>query len=242
MKGVIVVTGAGGGLGSAVARVAHVAGYPVALLGRTRSKLVAVQRSLADPDRPALSIHAVDLTDEKATRREFVRIARAHGGSKIRALVNNAGTWMGTGSVEKLAASELRESLELNLFSAVHATLATLALTSSRPKHPLAIVNVGATASLDCWPEVLPFSLAKGALRGFSRALARELGPKGVHVAHLIIDGMLDNARTRKLNRSLAQDRFLDTAAVARGILGVIEQERSSWTAEWDVRPFNESW
>lgn len=240
--GVVIVTGAGGGLGSAMARTAYKSGYPVALIGRTKSKLEAVKKTLENKgsDGPKVSIHAVDLTDEKATHREFSNLGKAHG--QIRALVNNAATWMGIGNASSVSTDEIRKSFDLNFFSAVHATAATLKFTGTKPKSDLSIVNVGATASLDSWPEVLPFSLARGALRGYSRALGRELGPKGIHVAHLVIDGMLDNARTRKLNRSLRANRFIRQDSVAKSILNVIEQDSSCWTMEWDVRPYNENW
>ena len=241
-NGVVIITGAGGGLGSEIAAVAHEAGFPVALVGRTKATLERLKKNLEQrtPGGEKVSVHAVDLTKEKATHQEFARIAKNHG--KIRALVNNAATWMGTTSIEKLSTAEIRESLDLNFFSAVHASIATLKMTGSKPKGDLAIINVGATASLDAWMEVLPFSLAKGALRDFSRALGRSLGPSGVHVAHLVIDGMLDNERTRKLNRSLPPNRFLKTRKVAESIFQVMMQDQSAWTMEWDIRPYNENW
>jgi short-subunit dehydrogenase len=241
-NGVIIITGAGGGLGSEVAAVAHEAGFPVALVGRTKATLERVKKDLErrTPTGAKVSVHTVDLTKEKATHQEFARIAKAHG--KIRGLVNNAATWMGTTTVEKFTTAEIRKSLDLNFFSAVHASTATIKMTGSKPKTDLAIINVGATTSLDAWMEVLPFSLAKGALRDFSRALSRSVGPNGVHVAHLVIDGMLDNERTRKLNRSLPANRFLKTRKVAESIFQVMMQDQSAWTMEWDIRPYNENW
>src|SRR3954469_8572086 len=138
--GAIVITGAGSGLGKATAIAAHGEGFPIALIGRTKAKLEAVREILV-AERADVTVHAIDLTDEKITRREFERIAKTHG--TLRALVNNAGTWMGTGKAAKATAEDIRSSFDLNFFSAVHATTAALGIVGSKPKHEFAIVNVG---------------------------------------------------------------------------------------------------
>jgi NAD(P)-dependent dehydrogenase (short-subunit alcohol dehydrogenase family) len=240
--GVFVVTGASRGLGAAIAEVAHSAGFPVALIARSQADLRKQKATLQkiNPQGAHVSIHAADLTDKQAVSRCIRQITKEHG--TIRALVNSAATWMGETSAMKVTAEEIRRSFELNFFSAFNATTEVLRTVGSTPKHDIAIINVGATASLDAWAEVLPFCLAKGALRDYSRALARDLDPKGIHVAHLVIDGMLDNPRTRKLNRSMKTDRFINCKSVAQTIIQVALQDKSCWTFEWDVRPYNENW
>lgn len=239
--GAFIITGATGGLGSALAETIYDAGYPIALIARSKPSLLALKQSLQKrkPDGMNISIHNVDLRNEVKTKTEIKKAISTHG--SIRALINNAGTWMGTTSIEKLKASEIRESLELNFFSAFNATTALVGSTK-RENGELSIINIGATSSLDAWVEVLPFCVAKGALRDFSRALARDLGPKGIHVAHCVIDGVLDAKRTRNLNRSLKNDRFIKTDSLSRNILHIALQDKSCWTNEWDVRPYNESW
>lgn len=241
-ENVIIITGAGGDLGNALAWEAVSKGFAVALVGRTRSKLLKLASELERQKKykALVTVHAFDLSDEKATHRAFKEIKKTHG--PIRALVNNAATWMGSTNLNDLKVSEIRRSLDLNFFSSVHASLAVLKLRKQASDSDLAIINIGATASLDAWMEVVPFSIAKGALRSFSRALARDAGPKGVHVAHLVIDGMLGGKRTRALNPELPDNRFLDPKVVSENILQVILQKRSAWTQEWDVRPYNENW
>jgi len=229
-------------LGRAIAEVAYAKGYPVALVGRSKPKLINLSHKLKTeyPSRATISIHSVDLRNETRVEREFIKIKKIHG--SIRALINNAGEWMGTTSLEKLSARQIRDALDLNFFSALHATISVLKIQKPNVQRQFAIINIGATASLDAWLEVLPFCLAKGTMRGLSRALSRDLGPRGVHVAQLIIDGMLDNERTRRLNPGIPKNRFLKSSSVAQSVFNVALQDPSSWTQEWDLRPFNESW
>jgi NAD(P)-dependent dehydrogenase (short-subunit alcohol dehydrogenase family) len=106
----------------------------------------------------------------------------------------------------------------------------------------LTIINAGATATLRGNPKVAAFAIAKSSLRIFSQSLAREMGPQGVQVAHVIIDGLLDNERTRSLNPNLQDDGYIQLQPAARSILDIACQERSCWTFEIDIRPFNEKW
>src|SRR5262249_45824081 len=146
----------------------------------------------------------------------------------LRALVNNAATWTGGKSVAELRSSELRSALDANLFSAFHATQAFLSISGPAPAERC-IVNVGATSSLRGGANVFAFSAGKMALRAMSMSLARELWSRGVHVAHVVVDGLLDNERTRQLNPTWPVERFLSQEAVAHSILQCIEQDPSCW-------------
>lgn len=238
--GVFIVTGASQGLGSVIAARAHKKGFSVALIGRSEKKLKQVEKEISgiSKGKEKVSSHVVDLTNEKEVRAVFRSIQDIHG--PIRALINNAGTWTGGKTIEELTADDLRSSLDLNFFSAFNATKAFLDLKSRSAE--LSIVNIGATSSLQGWGNVSAFCIAKNALRVFSQSLARELGPKGVHVSHLVIDGLLDNERTRKLNPKVPSSHFIDMDSVAKTILHVALQEKSCWTFELEVRPYNENW
>ena len=240
--GVFIITGASGGLGSSLARAAYSAGFPVALIARSKPDLERLAKELKSlmPKGALISIHPLDLTREKHVEAEIAKIKKLHG--SIRALINNAAQWMGSTSAQKLKASDIQKSLDINFYTALHATQSTLRAEKPGKSKELAIINVGATSSLDGWMEVLPFCIAKGALRTMTRAFARDQGPQGAHFAHVVIDGVLDNARTRGLNPGYSKDRFMKTELVAKGILEVALQERSCWTLEWDVRPYHENW
>ncbi len=236
-KGAIVITGASRGLGKAIALEAAHLGFPLALLARSRSDLEKAKSEIQrkTKTKKEISVHRVDLTQKMEVDQTISEVLREHG--RVCALVNNAATWV-AGSLSQLTPEDILNSLNLNFFSAFHATQALL---KQRKKGDLALVNVGATASLQGWPEALPFCLGKGALRMYSQALAREFGPQGVHVAHLIVDGLLDNPRTRALNPQTPDHQFIHQDSVAKSVLSVIQQDPSAWTFEWDVRPYCES-
>ncbi len=240
MKNAFVVTGASQGLGATLAFEAFKAGFPVALIGRDKAKLEKVKAEISSQAKENLkvSIHSGDLSDESQCHEIFNAIKSNHGG--VCALVNNAGTWTGGKTVMELSRDDVQKSFDLNFFSAFNATKEVLEMR--KPNSELCIINIGATSSLQGWDNVAAFSLAKGALRSFSQSLAREMGPEGVHVAHLIIDGLIDNPRTRALNPSSEPNKFINMTSIAKSILNIAGQDRSCWTFEWDVRLYNENW
>jgi len=133
-------------------------------------------------------------------------------------------TPFGSDSVLELKQAEIQEGLDVNFFSVFNPTQAALQLTTYKE---LAIINVGATASLQGWPDVLPFCIGKVALRTYSQALARELGPKGIHVAHLVIDGQLARP-TSPGSRKTPTDRRINTFDAATNAMVFYKyQERS---------------
>lgn len=241
-KQAFVVSGGSKGLGKALGKLAYQAGYPVALLGRNQLDLESAQKEIQSSthSKQVLSIHPLDLTDEKKTQFVFADIHQIH--HEIGVLVNNAATWTGGQAIQKMSAQDMRTSLDLNFFSAFHAIKQTLSLWEQNGKQALCIINVGATASLRGGKHSAAFAVAKTALRIFSQSLAKEYGPLGVHVAHVVIDGLLDNPRTHALNPQLAQEKFMNLESVARSLLQVAEQEPSCFTFEWDIRPYNEVW
>ena len=106
------------------------------------------------------------------------------------------------------------------------------------------ILFTGATASLRGAANFAAFAAAKGGLRQVAQAMARELGAKNIHVAHVIIDGMIDNRRTRERNaerlKELPPDAMLATDAIAELYWQLHQQPRSAWTFEADLRPWAE--
>jgi NAD(P)-dependent dehydrogenase (short-subunit alcohol dehydrogenase family) len=108
------------------------------------------------------------------------------------------------------------------------------------------ILFTGATASLRGGSGFSAFSGAKGALRMLAQSMARELGPKGVHVAHTIIDGAIDTefikGRHPDFDNAKAQDLILNPGAIAANYVMLHKQPRSAWTHELDLRPWGEKW
>ena len=111
---------------------------------------------------------------------------------------------------------------------------------------PRRLGNTGATASLRGGAGFSAFAGAKHALRALAQSLAREVGPKGVHVAHIVIDGAIDGAFIRGLMPDAAEKRareeILVPDAIAKNYVWLYRQERSAWTFEMDLRPWTELW
>jgi NAD(P)-dependent dehydrogenase (short-subunit alcohol dehydrogenase family) len=238
VKKVWVIAGGSGGLGRETARCAYSAGYPVAVIGRDGGALQSLKVELEALGRSKVTTHVADLSDRDATQRALDHISTEHG--TVGTLVNCAGTWIPRVEAKQLSAALITESLNLNFFTAFNPTQAVLSARTSG--EPLSLIFVGATASARGGARTGPFCLAKAAVRSLAQSLARELGPQGVHVAHLIIDGVIDNERTRKLNPELPVEHFINPVSIARSIMQVVEQEPSCWTLEWDVRPFIEKY
>jgi len=233
----IIVTGASQGLGREMTKHFARSGYSVAAIARSQDKLERLQTEIKSETTSDCSVHVCDLTDENSVHDIFQNIRAIH--PRPCALVNNAGTWTGGTSVAELSSTDLRRSLEQNFFSAF---FCIQALLKNTPKEPLSIVNIGATASLRGSKNTAAFAVAKASLRILSQSLSRELGPQGVHTAHVILDGLIDNERTRALNQRASTEDFMNPKGIAEAVLHLIEQPKSNWTFELDMRPYNEKW
>lgn len=238
MESSIVIAGGSKGLGLALAAEALSRGYRVALLGRSQQSLEEAKKKLGASGK--ITIHVADLSDESATQTAMQEVTGSH--KSVRALVNCAATWMGKKHSHEFTGEEMKKAFELNFLSAFHASRAIVADWNARGGGELSIINIGATASLRGGVGSSAFCVAKAALRSFSQSLAKEIGPKGIHVGHVVIDGLIDNERTKALNPGIDKASFMNPESIAKSILHVIEQDRSCWTFEWDVRPNNEKW
>src|SRR5690349_2071628 len=101
-----------------------------------------------------------------------------------------------------------------------------------------AILLSGATAGVKGFALSATFAMGKFALRGLAQSLARELSPKGIHVAHFVIDGAVRSAA--RPEPADAPDSYLDPDAIARTYLDILRQDRSAWTWEVELRPWVE--
>jgi NAD(P)-dependent dehydrogenase (short-subunit alcohol dehydrogenase family) len=112
------------------------------------------------------------------------------------------------------------------------------------PRGKGTILFTGATASMRGSAQFAAFAAAKGGLRQLAQSMARELGPKNIHVAHVVIDGVIDNRRSRSRLaehvKSLPDDGLLATDAIAELFWQIHAQPRSAWTFEADLRPWVE--
>ncbi len=230
--GVCVVTGVGPGNGAAFARRFAREGYRVAMLARSEDRLRELEAEI-DGARG----YATDVGDPSAVAATFGRIRQELGPVEI--LVHNAGSGV-FGPFLDTTPEQLEESWRTN-------TLALLLCGREASADMLkggsgTIVVIGATASLRGGAGFAAFASAKAAQRSLAQSMARSLGPSAIHVAYVVIDGVIDIPRTRAFFADRPDDAFLKPDAIADTVFHVAGQDRSAWSFEVDVRPFGEKW
>jgi short-subunit dehydrogenase len=235
----IIIAGASQGLGRDLASFLIDQGFSLALISRRNQALNQIA-ALSGHDKGMITTHAIDLSDSALTHKAFKNIQKSH--VKIKGLINCAATWMGGISVREMTAEQMESSWRANFMTAFNPIKEFINIDKQKLSECPTIINIGATASLRGNKNMAAFASVKSALRTFSQSLAKELGPEGIHVAHVIIDGLLANDRTFKLNPDRPKEEYLDQIAVCQSILNILQQPASSWTFEWDLRPFNEKW
>lgn len=105
-----------------------------------------------------------------------------------------------------------------------------------------AIIVIGATASRRGTARTTAFAPAKAAQRSLTEALARQYGPAGIHVALIVIDGVVDLPNTRKMIKDKPEEFFVQPSGVAALASMLVKQDKSAWTFEAEARPFGETW
>ena len=231
-KRVCAVTGVGPGTGAALVRRFAAEGYRVAMLARTAERLDELARSI-----PGARAYAADVADEAAVRDAFARIRSDLG--VVETLLYNAGSGMFAPFLDTPP----------DAFEAAWRVNALGLLLCSREVVPAmleaghgSILVTGATASLRGGTNFAAFAPAKAAQRVLAQSMARSLGPHGVHVAYVIVDGVIDIPNTRAFLGDRPDDFFLKPDAIAETFWQIARQDRSAWTFELDVRPFGERW
>jgi NAD(P)-dependent dehydrogenase (short-subunit alcohol dehydrogenase family) len=240
--GVCLIVGAGDGLGAAIARAFAAQGLKVVVTRRPRHAQELEQ--LASAIR-AEGGHAVAAPLDARVEDDVValvdRIEAEIGPLEV--VVFNIGANVRFSATETTTRvfSKVWEMACLAGFLAGREAARVMG-----PRRAGSILFTGATASLRGAAGFSAFSAAKGALRNVAQAFARELGPKGVHVAHVVVDGAIDGAFTRQrledADDRLARGEILDPAEIARNFVWLHNQGRSAWTFELDLRPWTEIW
>lgn len=225
MNETMVIGGVGPGLGEALARRFVNGGFSVGLFARTESYLDELTAELGDA---ALGI-PVDITDPAGVTNGFETVRDEFG--PVSVLINHASgaAWKG---IRDIARSEFMDSLEVGPIGAFNCT--KCAVPDMLERNGGTIIFTGATSAVRGRDGAVGFSAAKFACRGMAESLARELGPEGIHVAHVVIDGQIHRGATS------SESPALDPEAIADSYWHLVEQDPSSWTLELDLRPYNE--
>jgi NAD(P)-dependent dehydrogenase (short-subunit alcohol dehydrogenase family) len=229
---VVVVTGVGPGTGAAIARRFSIGGCKVAMLARTSERLAALEREL-----PNAKGYPCDVTDETQLDATIEAVRRDLGPPK--ALIHNA-VGGAFGNFLEIDPQVLNRNFQVNTMALLH--LARRLAPAMVAAGEGAIVASGNTSALRGKANFAGFAPTKAAQRILAESMARELGPKGVHVAYVLIDAVIDLEWTRKRFADAPDDFFIKPAAIANEIWHVVHQDRSAWSFNVEVRPFRETW
>jgi NAD(P)-dependent dehydrogenase (short-subunit alcohol dehydrogenase family) len=228
-KPVCVVVGIGPKTGAALVRRFAAEGYAVALLSRKTEYSTQLAAEVE-----SAKAYACDITDAAAVAATFSAVVTELGAIEVLLYNAGSGVW---GTIEEISAADFEQSWRVNALGAFLATQQVIP-AMKQSKHG-SIIFIGATASLRGKPYTTAFAPAKASQRSLAQALARHLGPSGVHVALMIIDGVIkvaDSGTNTEAPDALNPDDIATTAYF------LSQQPRSAWSFEVDVRPSQENW
>ena len=223
------IFGAGSGISAAFARRLAASGYRVALAARTTDKLAALEAQTG-----ALVL-AADSTRLEQVVGAFAAVDTAWGPPDV--VLYNAAQRV-RGPFVDLDPGEVARAIEVTAFGAF--LVAQQAARRMVPRKSGAILFTGASAGVKGFAQSAAFAMGKFALRGLAQSMARELHPKGVHIAHFVIDGGVRNESRGRAEPPDAPDSLLDPDAIAASYMHVLEQPRSAWAWEIELRPWVE--
>jgi NAD(P)-dependent dehydrogenase (short-subunit alcohol dehydrogenase family) len=227
---VTVVAGIGEGLGLSLAKVFAADGFDVIGMART-SRIEGAAARMVSAAGASYQHHLCDLASAQATAERLAPVAE-----RIEVVIYAAHALLIRPVID--TTSEAFESVWrtgcLGAFNAVSPVIPDMAKRGRG-----ALVFIGATAGVRGGATFAAFASAKFALRGLAQSLARELGPKGIHVAHIIVDGLIDEPQTEGRFGAATSTR-IPPDEVAANCLALVRQPPSAWTHELDLRPSTE--
>ena len=225
---VALIVGAGEGLSASLARKLSAAGLQVALAARNMAKLAGLV------DGTGAQAFSCDAADPSDVVRLFDEVRMRLGIPDV--VIYNASA-RARGPIAGLDPAEVQRTLAVTAFGGFLVGQQAAKIMAERGSG--VILFTGASASVKGYAQSAPFAMGKFALRGLAQSMARELGPQGVHVAHIVIDGAISS--TRNPNPADRPDSHLDPDAIADTYLSLMAQQRSAWTHELELRPWIES-
>lgn len=231
-KPLAIVTGVGPGTGSAVVRRFAASGYRVAMLARDKARLDALGAEI-----PSAVSMACDVSNSTALKQTLSEIDGRFGPPKV--VVHNA-VGGAFGTFQEIAPEVLRANFETNvmaLFDLARQVAPRMIVAGGG-----SLIVTGNTSALRGKPKFAGFAPTKAAQRILAESIARDLGPKGIHVSYLVIDAVIDVPWARQRFRDAADDFFIKPTAIAEEIHHIAHQDRSAWSFLSELRPFRESW
>lgn len=231
-KPLCIVVGIGPGNGAALARAFSAAGHALALLSRSAELGTALCAELPDA-----RFYACDAGSPSSIEEALAQVAREQGDAEV--LVWNAGSGV-FGDVEHVSVESFDAAWRVNAlgpFAAVQRLVPGMKRLGRG-----AVVFIGATASVKGGARTAAFSSAKFAQRGLAQSMARHLWPAGIHVAIIVVDGVVDLPNTRRGMPDKPDEFFIKPEGIAATAVALAKQDRSAWSFEVEARPFGERW
>jgi len=229
---VALVTGVGPGTGAAIARRFSRGGYSVAMLARNRERLTRLKDEI-----PNSYAYPCDVTNEAQLDTTIEAIRGELGAPKV--LIHNA-VGGAFGNFMEIDPKVLNQNFQVNTMALLY--LARRLAPAMVAVGDGAIIASGNTSALRGKASFAGFAPTKAAQRILAESIAREVGPKGVHVAYVLIDAVIDLEWTRKRFPDAPNEFFITPAAIADEVWHVAHQDRSAWSFNVEVRPFRETW
>ena len=231
---VAVVVGVGPGLGAALARRFAKAGITVAVAARRRERLAPLAEALG------ASAYACDATSEAEVEGLFAAVARELGAPRL--VVYNASAFVRK-SILETTVEEFERCWRVACLGGFLVGRAAVRLMLPRAAEHGGggtILFTGATAALRGGALFHNLAVGKFGLRALAQSMAREFQPKGIHVAHVVIDGQIAGERPGYRREERGTDAVLEPDAIAEAYYQLHRQARSAWTLELDLRPWVE--
>jgi NAD(P)-dependent dehydrogenase (short-subunit alcohol dehydrogenase family) len=227
-----IVAGVGPGLGAALVRKLVAEGCRVGMFARSAD---FIGKLAAEIGSDALAV-PTDISDAKQVAAGFRKMRRQLGPVEI--LIAHASGSVGEG-IMKTTPAQFEQSWRIAVMGAF--LCAREAVPDMLKRQRGAILFTGATSSVRGRGGAVAFSSAKFAMRGLAESLAVELWPRGIHVAHVVIDGVIDTPKVRRRYKPSAKEPLLKPEAIADSYWNLIQQDRSAWSLEIDLRPEGEA-
>ena len=229
---VAIVAGVGPGLGAALVRKLASEGCSVGMFARSPE---FIDKLATEIGKAALAL-PTDVSNPKQVAAAFHKVRQQLGPVEI--LIANASGSVGEGLMET-SPEQFERTWRIGVCGGF--LCAREAVLDMLERGAGTMIFTGATSSVRGRSGAVAFSSAKFAVRGLAQSLAVELWPKGIHVAHVIIDGVIDTPEVRKRHALPSQEPLLKPEAIAEAYWNLIQQSRSAWSLEIDLRPNNEA-
>jgi NAD(P)-dependent dehydrogenase (short-subunit alcohol dehydrogenase family) len=231
MSRVAVIAGVGPGLGESLARKFAREGCDVGLFARSEEYLDDLADDLREQGVGSVAV-PTDISDPVQVQDAFAQVREELG--PVDVLVNHAsgGAWKG---LREISPEEFEGAMQVGPLGGL--VCSQEAVADMLDDDGGTIIFTGATSGVRGRGGAIGFSAAKFAVRGMAESMARELGPEGIHVAHAVIDGQILTPSAREANPDRDEETYLDPDAIAESYWHLVEQDRSAWTLELDLRP-----